>query len=70
MWGPFQPVQRQGSDTGTSSHKGKDKYADDNYEDDRDDRNSDQEDHDEDNDNLRLIYGTNRKSQMNPPIAP
>jgi len=55
MWGPFQPVQCQGSDTGTSSHKGKDKYADDNYEDDRDDRDdrdSDQEDHDEDNDNL------------------
>ena len=69
MWGPFQPVQREGSGTGTSSHKGKDKYADDNYEDDEDDGDFDWEDDDEDNDNLRLIYGTNRKSQMNPPIA-
>jgi len=66
MWGPFQPVQREGSDAGTSSHKGKDTYADDNYEDDGD---SDEDD-DEDNDNLRPIYGTNLKSQMNPPIAP
>ena len=63
MWGPFQPVQRKGSDTRTSL----DKYADNNYEDDGDDGNSDEE---EDNDNLRLIYATNRKSQMNPPIAP
>jgi len=68
MWGPFQPVQRKGSDTGTSLHKGKDKYADDNYEDDGDDGDSDEDDDDddEDNDNLRLIYGTNRKSQMQP----
>jgi len=69
MWGPFQPVRREGSDTGTSSHKGKNKYADDNYEDDGDDGDSDEDD-DEDSDNLRLIYGTNLKSQMNPPIAP
>jgi len=67
MWGPFQPVQRERSDTGTSSHKGKDKHADDNYEDDGDDGDSDEED---DEDNLRLIYGTNRRSQMNPPIVP
>jgi len=69
MWGSFQPVQREGSDTGTSWHKGKNKYADDNYEDDGDDGDSDEND-DEDNDNLRLIYGTNLKSQMNPLIAP
>jgi len=69
MWGPFQPVQREGSGIGISSHKGKNKYADENYEDDGDDGDSDEDD-DEDNDNLRLIYGTNRKSQMNPPIAP
>ena len=66
MWGPSQAVQREGSDIGTSSHKGKNKYADDNYEDDGD---SDKDDN-EDNDNLRLIYGANRKSQMNPPITP
>jgi len=52
-------------------HKGKDIYADDHYEDDGDDRDSDEEeDDDNDNANLRLIYGTNRKSQMNPLIAP
>jgi len=70
MWGPFQPVQRKGSDIGILLHKGKDKYADDNYEDDGDDGDSDEEDEEEDNDNLRPIYGTNRKSQMNPPTAP
>jgi len=69
MWGPFQPVQPKGSITGILLHKGKDKYADDNYEDDGDSDEEDDDD-DEDNDNLRLIYGTNRKSQMNPPIAP
>ena len=69
MWGPFQPVQRGGSDTGTSSHKGKDKFADDNDEYDGDDGDSDWEDDDEDNDKLQVIYGTNRKSKMNPPIT-
>ena len=64
--GPFQPAQREGSDTGTSLHQGNGKYAGDNYEDDGD---SDEDD-DEDNNNLRLIYGTNRESQMNPPIVP
>lgn len=69
MWGPFQPVQREDSDTGTSSRKGKDKYAGDSHEDHEDDRDSDS-DSDDDDDNLRLIDGPSRKSQMNPPIAP
>lgn len=62
MWGPFQLVRRGSSDTSTSSNRGEDEDVDDEDEDDEDD--------DDDNIDLRLIYGINRRSQLNPPIAP